>query len=289
VRAVTITAELRPRGPYSLARSARATSDATRRAREGRVETLVRVDGRSERTLAWQRPDGTVCVRAESEAAVEAVRFQLALDDDHSEFCERFRDDPLLRGPLLHLRGLRPLRLGTVAQSLLRAVCGQLITAREARAIERRVIRAVTPRDDATGLHPAPTSAELAGLSPARLRALGLGTHRGSALVRVCRSGDLDRWRSAPTAAVVQRICRESGLGPWSAGVVALEGLGRYEHGLVGDLGIVKLCRALWGRPVEGWETAGLLEPYGEWAGLASVYLLAGRAFLPVSLERRAA
>jgi 3-methyladenine DNA glycosylase/8-oxoguanine DNA glycosylase len=25
---------------------------------------------------------------------------------------------------------------------------------------------------------------------------------------------------------------------------------------------------------VEGWETAELLEPYGEWAGLASVYLL---------------
>ena len=32
------------------------------------------------------------------------------------------------------------------------------------------------------------------------------------------------------------------------------------------------------GRRVEGWETAELLEPYGEWAGLASVYLLAGYA-----------
>ena len=30
------------------------------------------------------------------------------------------------------------------------------------------------------------------------------------------------------------------------------------------------------GRRVEGWETAELLEPYGEWAGLASVYMLAG-------------
>ena len=30
------------------------------------------------------------------------------------------------------------------------------------------------------------------------------------------------------------------------------------------------------GREVEGWETAELLEPYGEWAGIASVYLLAG-------------
>ena len=30
----------------------------------------------------------------------------------------------------------------------------------------------------------------------------------------------------------------------------------------------------LWGRYVEAEETDALLEPYGEWAGLASVYLL---------------
>ena len=66
--------------------------------------------------------------------------------------------------------------------------------------------------------------------------------------------------------------------GPWSAGVVCLEGLGRYEHGLVGDLGLVKYLRAVRGREVETWETAELLEPYGEWAGLASVYFLAGLA-----------
>ena len=279
---MTLTVELRPSGPFSLARSARMAGDATRRFVDGRLESLLRVDDRLERTLAWQRPDGAIVVRAESEAAVAALRFQLALDDDHSAFCARFRDDPLLAEPLRRLRGLRPLRLGTVAQSLLRAVCGQLITAREARQIERRVIRAVAPRDEATGLCAAPTSAELGSVSPAQLRRLGLGTRRGSALVRVCRSGELERWHGAPTAAIVQRICREAGLGPWSAGVVALEGLGRYDAGLVGDLGIVKLCRALWGRSVEGVETAALLAPYEEWQGLASVYLLAGRAFVPV-------
>jgi 3-methyladenine DNA glycosylase/8-oxoguanine DNA glycosylase len=88
----------------------------------------------------------------------------------------------------------------------------------------------------------------------------------------------------------VRRIERERGLGPWSAGVVCLEGLGRFEHGLVGDLGLVKLLRALRGRPVEGWETAELLEPYGDWAGLASVYLLAGfgRGLIPLPAARAA-
>ena len=54
--------------------------------------------------------------------------------------------------------------------------------------------------------------------------------------------------------------------------MIALEGLGSFRHGLVGDLGLVKLCAALWGRWVDTYETAELLAPYEEWAGLAGVY-----------------
>src|SRR5437868_2893728 len=183
---------VRPRGPYSLALSARLVGDATRQVREGLV--TARCAGGVAR--AWQSPDGTVTIRSES----------------------------------------------------------------------------------------------LAAAAPFELRRIGLHERRGAAVVRLCRSLELERLHDLPTDAVVRRIERERGLGPWSAGVVCLEGLGRSEHGLVGDLGLVKLLRVLRGRPVEGWETAELLEPYGEWAGLASVYLLAGfaRGLLPVS-EARAA
>ena len=92
--------------------------------------------------------------------------------------------------------------------------------------------------------------------------------------MRLCRSFDLERLRALPTAAAAARLERERGLGAWSVGLVCVEGLGRFERGLVGDLGLVKLCAALWGRRVEPWETAELLEPYGEWAGLAGIYLL---------------
>ena len=67
-----------------------------------------------------------------------------------------------------------------------------------------------------------------------------------------------------------------NGVGPWSAGMVCLYGLGRYECGLVGDLGLVKLVAAQTGRWVETDETRALLDPYGEWAGLASVHILRG-------------
>lgn len=270
-----------PSGPYSLALSARAAGDATRSFREGRLDAVVlardgdgHTEARAERASAWQRPDGAVILHAETEAGFAALRFQLALDDDHTPFLERFAGDPLLGPTLRQLRGLRQLRVGSVAQSLLRALCGQLIEASRARAIERAVVRAVAPR--VGDLCAPPTSAQLAALAPARLRALGLHARRGATLVRVCGALDLERLHGFDTAVVAARLERERGLGPWSAGVVCLEGLGRSERGLVGDLGLVVLLGELLGRRVDGHETAALLDRYGEWAGLASVYLLAG-------------
>jgi 3-methyladenine DNA glycosylase/8-oxoguanine DNA glycosylase len=283
---------VRPRGPYSLELSARLAGDATRRVQEGLV--TARCCGGVAR--AWQSPDGTVTIRSESVAAAEKLRWALALDDDHSEFLRRVADDPLLGRTSRLFRGLRPVRTATVAQALLRAVCGQLIDSKTARRLERSVIRALQPRDAsvtvaATGLCEPPTTAALGAVAPFELRRLGLHERRGAAVIRLCRSLELERLHDLPTDAVVRRIARERGLGPWSAGVVCLEGLGRFEHGLVGDLGLVKLVRALSGRQaVETWETAELLEPYGEWAGLASVYLLTGfgRGLIPLPAARAA-
>jgi 3-methyladenine DNA glycosylase/8-oxoguanine DNA glycosylase len=280
-----IDVELHPRGPYSLRVSARHAGDATRTFYGGAYEATIAAGDGLERVRAWQRPDGAICVRAESEAGVDHVRFALGLDDDHSEFLTRFARDPLIGNATRGLRGLRPMRTATVAHALLRAVAGQLITARRARAIERTVIRATTP--SLGGLHRAPTADDLGRLSPAALRDLGLGMRRGGALVRLCRSLELESLKGLPTEAVAARLERERGLGPWSVGVVCLEGLGRYERGLARDLGLVKLASVLWGRWVEAEETDALLAPYEEWAGLASVYLLAGYGAGLVGAARR--
>ncbi|MGH3004226.1 MAG: DNA-3-methyladenine glycosylase family protein [Gaiellaceae bacterium] len=284
-----IRAALRPKGPYSLLLSTRLAGDATRTVTGGTVDSTIRVDGRLERVRAAQQADGTVVVSAESEGGVEHVRFALGLDDDHSEFLRRFADDPLLAETVRRVRGLRPVRTGTVAQSLLRAVAGQLIQAKRARQIERTIVRRCTPQ--LGGLHAAPTCAELGAFSPAALGRLGLGARRASSLVRLCRTLELEDLRAHSTHAVARRLERERGLGPWSVGVICLEGLGRYERGLARDLGLVKLVSALRGRSVEPEETDDLLAGYGEWAGLASVYLLAGfrLGFVPLAGDSRAA
>ena len=285
-REAALVADVSPSGPYSLTLSVRGAGDACRRFRGGVLSALIEGEGGTEIVRARQKPDGTIALRVDSEQGLERIRFELALDDDHSAFLQRFRDDPLLGPSLRTLRGLRPIRLATVAHALLRALCGQLITAREARSIEARVIRRVSPCDTASGLYAPPTQERLAALSPAELCRLGLAPKRAATLVRLCRTLDLERLRELPSDSVVARLARERTVGPWSVGVVFLEGLGRYDHGLVADLWLVKLCSVLAGRWVSEAETGEFLARYGEWQGLASLYLLRGSSQGLVPLGR---
>ena len=267
---------IRPRGPYSLERSARHASDRTRSFRDG-VLTCVLDAGGPALARVWQARDGLLRVRleaADEAAALDLLRFVLAADDDHTEFLRRFGSDPLIGRATVLLRGLRPLRVATVTHALLRALAGQLISASEARRIEARLIRRYCGVHAGYSLPPGRST--FAAAAPAELCRSGLVARKSAALVRVSRGWDLEKLREVETAAAVRRIVEERTLGPWSAGVICLQGLGRYEHGLVGDLGLIKLCRALLGREATADDTAALLARYGEWQGLASVYLLAG-------------
>ena len=281
-----IAATFRPRGPFSLRESAVHAGDATRRF-DGRILLcLFAIEEGVARAAAWQHADGRVELRSESEEALERLRFVLPLDADHSEFLQRFADDPMLGRTIRELRGKRPLRLGTVTQAVVRAVCGQLIEAKRARNIERALIKATCETDGF--FYVPPTPACFAGSAPAELQRFGLTARKASTIVRISRTLDVERLREVSPAGVAQRLERERGLGPWSVGVIGLEGLGCYDFGLVGDLGLIKLCTALLGRPAEPPDTAELLARFGEWQGLASMYLLAGfgRGLLPVRYER---
>jgi 3-methyladenine DNA glycosylase/8-oxoguanine DNA glycosylase len=248
-----VEAVLRAAGPYSL-RLTSGTAAWQARLPEGRWAS------------AWQLHDGRVVVRASCERAVDEARFMLALDDDTGEFHRRYARDPLIGPAVLRLRGMRTRRKATVTHAVIRGVSGQLIQASRALQIERAIIRA-------TGEDP-PTRAALARLSPARITSSGLAASRAATLTRLARGLDLDELRGRDDALV--RLGRERGVGPWTVGVIALQGLGRYDTGLVDDLALVKLLASLRRRWPEPGETAELLAPYEQWQGLASVFLLQG-------------
>ena len=267
---------LRPSGPYDLSLVAGGTRDPTRQFRDGVFECVYETANGRAHARVWQLRVGELRVvlqADEPEPALAKLRFVLAVDDDHTAFLRRFARDPLI-GPVTRRRqGMRPLRTATVTHALLSGLCGQLVAAREARRITARVIRAFG-RPHAGLLLP-PQRADFASLSPAQLAHCDLVARKAGALVRISRSFDLERLHDAPTEAVVRRLCRERGVGPWTAGVVCLRGLGRHEHGLVGDLALIKLCSALLGRKATAQDTAELLARYGDWAGYAGAYLMA--------------
>jgi 3-methyladenine DNA glycosylase/8-oxoguanine DNA glycosylase len=261
-----VEAVLRARGPYSLRLT---TGTATWKARlpEKRWAT------------AQQLHDGRLVVRASCGRAVDEARFQLALDDDTAEFHRLYACDPLLGPTVRHLRGMRTRRKATVTHAVIRAISGQLIQASRALDIERSIIRTC-------GSDP-PTRESLARLAPARLTACGLATSRAATLTRLARSLDLEGLRFKVDAPA--RLVRERGVGPWTVGTVAIQGLGRYDIGLVDDLALVKLLASVRRRWPEPGETAELLAPYGEWQGLASVFLMQGfkRGLVPgASMDR---
>jgi 3-methyladenine DNA glycosylase/8-oxoguanine DNA glycosylase len=265
-----------PKPPYSLALSARMKSDATRFLRDGVLTMVFEAGEAPALAKVTQRADGSLVARIESpaaDAALEKLRFILAADDDHALFLARFARDRFIGRATRELAGLRPLRTATVTHALLKAVCGQLIQAKAARVLENKLVRIASPEHE--GFRLPPVRSTFGRFTHAELARDGLVSRKAAALLRLTHELDLERLHGVPTETAAGRIERERGLGPWSAAMVCLYGLGRYERGLVGDLGLVKLCGALQGRRADAEDTRALLEPYAEWAGLASVYLLA--------------
>lgn len=239
------------------------------------LELVFEIEGSPVAAQVWQSPDGTLVVRTDEPACdrtVSHLRFVLAVDDDHRPFLDMVLGDPLLDDLVTARRGMRPIRTSTVAHSLLQAVAGQLITAREARLIEHRIVALTSRRHGDLWLPP--TCEGLRSLSAAQLVRTGLAARRAGVLARVVRTFDVERLREVATVQAVARLQREPTLGPWSAGVIAVYGLGRYEHGLVGDLGLIRLCSNLLGRTATADDTAALLARYGAWAGLAGLHLM---------------
>jgi 3-methyladenine DNA glycosylase/8-oxoguanine DNA glycosylase len=244
--------------------------DATRRRRGGILEPAFPTAGGDALARVWQAGDGRVLARIEAgepEAAHDRLAELLTIRLDTRPFLRLAASDRLLAPLALRLRGMRPLLAATPVQALIRAVSGQLIRSREAFDIERRILHRHGRRVAPFALPP--TARELAQLHPAVLERAGLSPKRAVVLTRAARRLLLDALAREPGELARRRIMREPGLGPWSAGVVMLYGHGRHEQGLEGDLALVRLARSL------GVESDGeLLARYGEWQGMASVWLM---------------
>lgn len=218
--------------------------------------------------------------RAAAEHGLARMRFALAVDDDLSDFYRRFARDPLI-GPSVRRRPwLRVWRRPDPFEALTFAVCGQLIEAERAAAIERRIVARLGRRCPHSGLRDLPAAAALAGVAPARLQSFDLAAGRARALLRAARevaTGRVDLFADDHRPGW-RRLLAIPGIGRWTVETLALHGQGRYDQLPAGDLIYLRLVGRLRSggdpraRATED-EVRRCFTPYGEWAGLAAAHL----------------
>jgi DNA-3-methyladenine glycosylase II len=278
--------DVTPRSPLRL-----PGSSGVMRVNNGVVHRLLHVEGQAVVVRAWQQPDGVTTLRAEGldarpagpvargrsveEAAIERMRFALAIDDDLSDFYERFKDDPML-GPVIRRKPwIRPRRTVWPWQALLRAITKQLIEAGRAAAIERRIVRRWGI--GAAGLLDVPGPEQMMRVAPAELVGCDLTEARALAMIR-CAKEVAARRADLFDPGSDHRLLSIPEIGPWTVQCLALDGRGDADSLPAGDLGYVKLVGRLRGegRRATVEQVEEFFAPYEPYRGLAGTFALIG-------------
>ncbi len=219
---------------------------------------------------------------------IRRMRFALGVVEDLRPFLVRFARDPLIGRSVRSRPWLRASRRPEPFEALAWAICEQLIEYERAAAIQRRMLaalgRSASDWDGtANPLRDLPTVAALAGTAPALLQSFDLAGSRARTLV--CSAREVARGRVDLHSPEHERAWRKlraiPGIGTWTVEMLALHGQGRHDQVPAGDLSLLKLVgRALGGGDprarAEECHVRDFFAPYGEWAGLAAVHMLAG-------------
>ncbi len=206
------------------------------RALGGRHEpVVVRVTKERPGALAVSFDRGEA-VRGDHARALAVVRRMLGAECELSHFYREATDIAWLRPLAIRMRGVKPPRYPTLWEACVNAIVFQQVSLIAASSISRRLIMAlgVPTESGAIALHAFPTVESFQRAGDDVLLAAGLSANKLATLRRVAealRSGVLDEGAlealASPDAA--QLLCRIKGIGPWTATVILLRGLGRLD------------------------------------------------------------
>jgi len=213
---------------------------------------------------------------------VELARRMLGFEVDLAPFYAASATIPWLHDLVRRMRGVKPPRYPSLWEAIVNAVIYQQISIHAAGAILRRLIeRYETPvMIGETRLFPFPAPHIIADADAEELRALGLSINKVVALRGLARAvldGELAEAElvARPTPEAIERLVGFRGIGPWTAAVICLRGLGRLDLFPEKDSGVALSLRALSGEPDV--DTAAILATLGPQRGMLYYHLLLGR------------
>lgn len=224
-----------------------------------------RLDGNTYTTVARLGPDSTpallrihfsgTSVRVEisgsatlAPAAHALAVSLLGLDQDAAAFSRLARKLGLTR--LVSGRAeLRVNQTASVFDGVLWSIIGQQINLPFAYQLKRRLIERTT-RPFAENLHPLPTPADIAALTPADLQPLQFSRSKAAYVIdtaRLITSGQLDlaALRTMSATRAERTLLAVRGLGPWSVNYLMMRSLGFSDCVPLGDTGVTSGLHSL--------------------------------------------
>ncbi len=181
------------------------------------------------------------------------LRRILGLDIDPAPLRARAEGEPAMAGTARALRGLRPPRFPDLFEAFACVVPFQQVSLDAGVAVVGRMVERYGAATHGSECHRAfPAAATIARARPAGLRGCGLSAQKARTLQDVARAivrGELCEadLETLPTAAAEERLVALRGVGPWTAGLVLLRGLGRLDMFPPGDVGAERNLRVLLG------------------------------------------
>ncbi len=222
--------------------------------------------------------DGTP---GEEGRALALVRRMLGIDRRTPIFERGAAKIPWLRALAKRTRGFRPPRYPSLWEACVNAIVFQQVSIHAAGAILRRTIEALGDpiESDGISLHSFPAIEAFLGAEDTALQTAGLSRGKIATLRRVGEAllrGELDEAmleeRSTPEAS--ELLCAMKGIGPWTAAVILLRGLGRLDLFPQNDSGVAKSIALLGGAESDVAAAFGLL---GAERGMLYYHLLLAR------------
>jgi DNA-3-methyladenine glycosylase II len=235
----------------------------------------VRQRGPAELAVALDAAPG------EAERAFAVARRMLGADCDTSSFVRRAARIPWLRALARRMRGVKPPRYPTLWEACVNAVVFQQVSLLAASAILRRVIESLGEPVEADGarLYAFPGVGPFLAAEETALRAAGLSAGKAATLRRVGEAlteGKLDEamLEERPSPAASELLCSIKGIGPWTAAVILLRGLGRLDVFPANDSGAARGLAALGGDDVD---LGAALATLGDQRGMLYYHVLLAR------------
>ena len=228
---------------------------------------------------------------AEHERVLALVRRTLGVDRDLTHFSRAAAGMPWLSPLALRARGVKPPRYPTLWEAFVNAIVFQQVSLNAASAIARRLIMGLgTPlKSKGTPLYLFPSAERVLHAEDDVLRATGLSASKIATLRRAgeaLASGTLDEAmleeRASPEAAALLRQLK--GIGPWTATVILLRGLGRLDVFPMRDTSIARNLALVVGQvPLDVASVLAALHPQ---QGMLYYHLLLARLEARGELER---